>query len=142
MIDHDTQLLPDSITLPMLWLGLVLSLFGVFTDSHAAIIGAALGYLSLWSLYHLFRLATGKEGMGYGDFKLLALLGAWLGWQSLPVIVLLASLGGALVGVALILFRGHDRNVPIPFGPYLALGGWAALLWGSRLAEAYLGAVA
>ena len=141
-IDLDEQILPDVITVPMLWLGVALNLGGLFAPLEASVLGAITGYGLLWTVYHAFRLLTGKEGMGYGDFKLLGMLGAWLGWQSLPVIVLLASLGGALVGVALILFRGHDRNVPIPFGPYLALGGWAALLWGSRLAEAYLGAVA
>ena len=138
MIDHDTQLLPDSITLPMLWLGLVLSLFGVFTDSHAAIIGAALGYLSLWSLYHLFRLATGKEGMGYGDFKLLALLGAWLGWQSLPLVILLSAVTGALLGVILILGKRHERGAPMPFGPYLAAAGWISLVWGEEITRGYL----
>lgn len=137
-IDFDQQLLPDSITLPLLWLGLLLSLFGIYTDSHASIIGAAAGYLSLWSVYHLFRLLTGKEGMGYGDFKLLALFGAWLGWQSLPLIILLSSAVGAVFGISLILFRGRDRNIPIPFGPYLAIAGWIALLWGERLTAWYL----
>lgn len=137
-IDFDKQLLPDSITLPFLWLGLLLSLFGVYTDSHASIIGAAAGYLSLWSIYHLFRLLTGKEGMGYGDFKLFALFGAWLGWQSLPLIILLSSAVGAVIGVSLILFRGRDRSIPIPFGPYLAIAGWIALLWGEQLTAWYL----
>src|SRR5690606_1260703 len=116
VIDIDQQLLPDNITLPLLWLGLLLSLDGLFTDPRASIIGAAAGYLSLWSVYHVFRLLTGKEGMGYGDFKLLAALGAWLGWQALPVIILLSSLVGAVVGIALIIVLGRDRNVPIPFG--------------------------
>jgi leader peptidase (prepilin peptidase)/N-methyltransferase len=141
-IDLDEQILPDVITVPMLWLGLGLNLGGLFTTLEASVLGAITGYGFLWTVYHAFRLLTGKEGMGYGDFKLLGMLGAWLGWQSLPAIVLLGSLGGALVGVSLILLRGHDRNVPIPFGPYLALGGWAALLWGTDLAGAYLGAVA
>jgi leader peptidase (prepilin peptidase)/N-methyltransferase len=106
------------------------------------VIGAVTGYGFLWTVYQLFRITTGKEGMGYGDFKLLGMLGAWLGWQALPIIVLLSSLAGALVGVALIMLRGHDRNVPIPFGPYLAVGGWVALVWGQDLARAYLTGVA
>ncbi len=138
LIDFDHKLLPDSITLPFLWLGLLLSLFGVFTDPRSAIIGAAAGYLSLWSVYHLFRLLTGKEGMGFGDFKLLALFGAWLGWQYLPQIIMLSSLVGAVVGVGLILLRGRDRNIPIPFGPYLAVAGWISLLWGEKINQAYL----
>lgn len=138
-IDFDHQLLPDDITLPVLWLGLLLNLFGTFTDLRSALIGAVAGYLSLWAVFHLFRLLTGKEGMGYGDFKLLALLGAWLGWQMLPLIVLLSSLVGALVGVGLILLRGHDRNIPIPFGPYLAAAGWLTLMWGGEITSAYLG---
>ena len=138
MIDFDHQLLPDAITLPFLWLGLVLSLFPLFADSRSAIIGAAAGYLLLWGVYQLFRLLTGKEGMGYGDFKLLALLGAWLGWQALPVIVILSSLVGAVVGVAMILLLGRDRQLPIPFGPYLAAAGWITLLWGDQLSGAYL----
>ncbi|WP_303907587.1 prepilin peptidase [Thiohalomonas denitrificans] len=137
-IDLDHQLLPDDITLPLLWLGLGLSLAGVFVPPATAIIGAAAGYLSLWTVYQLFRLATGKEGMGYGDFKLLGLLGAWLGWQSLPVIIILSSVVGAAVGIGLILFRGHERGTPIPFGPYLAAAGWLALLWGEDLTRAYL----
>ncbi|NIM28558.1 MAG: prepilin peptidase [Gammaproteobacteria bacterium] len=138
-IDFDTQLLPDSITLPFLWLGLVLNISGTFTDLSAAVIGAVAGYLILWSVYHVFRLVTGKEGMGFGDFKLLAMFGAWLGWSALPLIVLLSSFVGAVVGVAMIALRGHDRNIPIPFGPYLAVAGWIALLWGGDLVEAYLG---
>lgn len=137
-IDIDHQLLPDSITLPILWLGLFLSLFQIFTDSHASIIGAVAGYLSLWSVYHLFKLLTGKEGMGYGDFKLLALLGAWLGWQYLPLIIILSSLVGALIGIAMIAFRQHDASRPIPFGPYLAAAGWLALIWGNDLNQLYL----
>jgi len=137
-IDFDHQLLPDNITLPLLWLGLLTALFGLFSDLPSAVIGAAAGYLSLWSVFHLFRLLTGKEGMGYGDFKLLALFGAWLGWQSLPLIILLSSLVGALVGIGLIALRGHDRNIPIPFGPYLALAGWIAMLWGDAITQSYL----
>lgn len=136
IIDFDHQLLPDTITLPVLWLGLGLSLFDVFADSHAAIVGAVVGYLSLWALYKVHRALTGKEGMGYGDFKLLALLGAWLGWQSLPMVLLLASLVGATVGIWLITSRG-DRDIRIPFGPYLATAGWIALLWGEEIAAAY-----
>jgi len=137
-IDIDHQLLPDSITLPWLWLGLILSLFPVFVDSHASLIGAAAGYLSLWGIFHLFKLITGKEGMGYGDFKLLALLGAWMGWKLLPVVVLLSSLVGAVIGIAMILILGRDRNIPIPFGPYLAAAGWLAMLWGHDIVDAYL----
>lgn len=140
-IDIDHQLLPDSITLPGLWLGLLLSLFEVFTDSHASIIGAAAGYLSLWSVYWIFKLLTGKDGMGFGDFKLLALFGAWLGWQYLPMIILLSSLVGAVVGVALILARHHQASQPIPFGPYLAAAGWLALLWGKQINHLYLSVV-
>lgn len=138
VIDFDHQLLPDSITLPLLWIGLLLSLAGVFVDSDTSIIGAALGYFSLWTIYVLFKWATGKEGMGYGDFKLLAMLGAWVGWQGLPVIVLLSSVVGAVVGVVLIVARGRDRNIPIPFGPYLAAAGWLTLLWGHELTDYYL----
>jgi len=137
-IDARTTLLPDQLTLPLLWFGLALNLFGVFTDLESAVIGAIAGYLTLWLVYHGFRLLTGKEGMGYGDFKLLAALGAWLGWQALPMILLLASLVGAIVGIALILLRGRDRNIPIPFGPYLAAAGWIALIWGDALLAVYL----
>lgn len=138
VIDFDHQLLPDKITLPMLWLGLLLSLTGLFTDPQASIIGAVVGYLSLWIIFHLFRLLTGKEGMGYGDFKLFALFGAWLGWQSLLLILLLSSLVGAIVGITLIVARGRDRQLPIPFGPYLAAAGWIALLWGNPIIDSYL----
>jgi leader peptidase (prepilin peptidase)/N-methyltransferase len=141
VIDLRTQLLPDDLTLPLLWLGLLLALAPVFADLRSAVIGAAIGYLALWSIYWLFKLATGKEGMGYGDFKLLAALGAWLGWQSLPTIVLLSSVVGALVGVGLIVFRRHGREVPIPFGPYLAAAGWLTLVFGAKLQHAYLHAV-
>ena len=116
----------------------MLSLFPVFADPRSAIIGAAAGYLSLWSVFQLFKLLTGKEGMGYGDFKLLALFGAWLGWQYLFQVILISSLLGALVGIALILFRGRDRTIPIPFGPYLAAAGWISLLWGEQINRLYL----
>jgi len=138
MIDFDHQLLPDNITLPLLWLGLVLNLGGIYTDINSAVIGAMAGYLSLWSIYWLFKLLTGKEGMGFGDFKLLALLGAWMGWQALPAIILLSSAVGAVIGIGLIVLRGRDKNIPIPFGPYLAIAGWIAFLWGDRITEAYL----
>ena len=139
-IDFDTQLLPDDITLPLLWIGLALNAFNVYTDLKSAVIGAMAGYLSLWSVYWLFKLFTGKEGMGYGDFKLLAALGAWLGWQMLPLTILLSSLVGAVVGISLMTFARHGRNVPIPFGPYLAAAGAIALVWGKPLTRAYLGA--
>ena len=138
-IDFDTQLLPDDITLPLLWIGLALNAFNVYTDLKSAVIGAMAGYLSLWSVYWLFKLFTGKEGMGYGDFKLLAALGAWLGWQMLPLTILLSSLVGAVVGLSLIAFARQGRNVPIPFGPYLAAAGLIALVWGKPLTRAYLG---
>jgi leader peptidase (prepilin peptidase)/N-methyltransferase len=138
-IDFDTQYLPDAITLPFLWLGLAFNVAGTFTSTQASVIGAIAGYLTLWSVYHVFRLITGKEGMGYGDFKLLALFGAWLGWSALPLIVLLSSVVGAVIGVTLIAARGHDKNIPIPFGPYLAIAGWIALMWGNQLMDAYLG---
>jgi len=138
-IDFDTQFLPDSITLPFLWLGLAFNVAGIYTTTQASVIGAIAGYLTLWSVFHLFRLVTGKEGMGYGDFKLLALFGAWLGWSALPLIVLLSSMIGAAFGVAMIALRGHDKNIPIPFGPYLAIAGWIALMWGTELVDAYLG---
>lgn len=137
-IDLDTQLLPDAITLPLLWTGLLLNLANTYTSVSAAVAGAAVGYLVLWAVYWLFKLTTGKEGMGYGDFKLLAALGAWLGWAALPLVILLSSLVGALVGVALMLFRKHGRDVPIPFGPYLAAAGAIALFWGNHLTTAYL----
>lgn len=138
-IDYDTQLLPDDITLPLLWLGLAFNLFGIYTDLKSAVIGAMAGYLALWSVYWLFKLVTGKEGMGYGDFKLLAALGAWLGWQMLPLTILLSSRVGAVVGIALMVFAKQGRNVPIPFGPYLAAAGMIALIWGKPLTQAYLG---
>jgi leader peptidase (prepilin peptidase) / N-methyltransferase len=138
MIDFDVQYLPDNITLPFLWLGMLFSLGSVFSDPRSAIIGAAAGYLSLWSVYQLFKRLTGKEGMGYGDFKLLAMLGAWLGWQYLPQIIMLSALVGAIVGILLIVVRGRDRNIPIPFGPYLAAAGWISLMWGDQINQAYL----
>lgn len=137
-IDFDTQLLPDDITLPLLWLGLLLNLNGAFTSLQNAVVGATVGYLILWSVYWLFKLTTGKEGMGYGDFKLLATIGAWLGWTMLPLVILLSSLVGAVVGIALIIFAKHGRNIPIPFGPYLAGGCLIALFWGQTLTQSYL----
>ncbi len=141
-IDIDHQLLPDDITLPFLWLGLALSVFGIFTDMQSAIIGAIAGYLTLWFVYQLFKILTGKEGMGYGDFKLLALFGAWLGWQKLPLIILLSSFAGALIGLAMIIFMGRDKQIPIPFGPYLAIAGWIAMLWGDEINSLYLAFIA
>lgn len=138
-IDFDTQLLPDSITLPLLWAGLLLNLGGLYADLTSAVLGAAAGYLALWSVYWAFKFATGKEGMGYGDFKLLAAIGAWLGWQMLPLTILAASMVGALVGIALIVSAKHGRSVPIPFGPYLAAAGIIALFWGKPLNQHYLG---
>lgn len=138
-IDADTQLLPDDLTLPLLWSGLLINLKGTFVPLDEAVIGAVAGYLSLWAVYWTFKLATGKEGMGYGDFKLLAALGAWLGWKMLPVIILFSSLVGAMVGIALIVFAKHGRHNPIPFGPYLAGAGLLALLFGKQIAQAYLG---
>jgi len=137
MIDFDTQLLPDSITLPLMWLGLILAQFGILTDASSAFWGAVAGYLSLWSVYWLFKLITGKEGMGHGDFKLLAALGAWLGWQQLPAIILISSAVGAVAGIALMLLRKHGREVPIPFGPYLALAGLLCLWFGPAIRQAW-----
>ena len=138
-IDLDTYYLPDGITLPLLWLGLLLNINGTFAPLSAAVIGAAAGYLSLWAVYWAFRWATGKEGMGYGDFKLLGAIGAWLGWPMLPLTLLLSSLVGAVIGIGLIVFAGRGRSVPIPFGPYLAVAGMIALLHGTALTRAYLG---
>ena len=138
-IDFDTTLLPDSITLPLVWAGLGFNLFGTFAPLSAAVIGAMAGYLTLWSVYWLFKLATGKEGMGFGDFKLLAALGAFLGWQMLPLIVLASSVVGAVFGVALIILARRGREVPMPFGPYLASAGFIALIWGHELTRLYLG---
>jgi len=137
-IDVDHQLLPDSITLPLVWLGITFNLFTTYTGLYSSVVGAMAGYLSLWLVFHGFKLVTGKEGMGYGDFKLLAALGAWLGWALLPSIVLLSSLVGAVVGISLIILRKHQRDIPIPFGPYLAAAGWIALLWGNEINTAYL----
>lgn len=145
LIDYDHQLIPDSIVIPLLWVGLAMSLFHgevggtfLFVSPVDSIIGAIAGYLSLWSVYKVFKLITGKDGMGYGDFKLLAALGAWLGWQSLHLIILLSAVVGALFGIAMIVFRGRDRQLPIPFGPYLAAAGWVTMLWGQQIWNAYL----
>jgi leader peptidase (prepilin peptidase)/N-methyltransferase len=143
VIDFDHQLLPDQITLPLVWAGLLLSLFATpespfAPDMRSSIIGGIAGYLSLWSVYWVFKLLTGKEGMGYGDFKLLAAFGTWLGWQPLLLIVLLSAFAGAVIGVGLIVLRGRDRNIPIPYGPYLAIAGWIAMLWGDQLIGSYL----
>lgn len=138
-IDFDHQLLPDQITLPLLWLGLSVNLcFGLFASLEDAVIGALAGYLTLWLVFHLFRLATGKEGMGYGDFKLLAALGAWLGWQALPIIILLASFVGAAAGITLMIATRRGKDIPIAFGPYLAAAGWIALLWGDQIVDFWL----
>jgi leader peptidase (prepilin peptidase)/N-methyltransferase len=141
-IDVDTQLLPDSITLPLLWAGLLLNLRGTFVDLQSAVIGAAAGYLILWSVYWVFKLATGKEGMGFGDFKLLAAIGAWLGYKALPLVILASSLVGAVVGIVLIVLARRGREVPIPFGPYLAGAGLIALFWGRELVDRYLAQLA
>jgi leader peptidase (prepilin peptidase)/N-methyltransferase len=138
MIDADHKLLPDQITLPLLWAGLLLNSFSLFVPLYDAVWGAIGGYLSLWSVYWLFKILTGKDGMGYGDFKLLAALGAWLGWQSLLVIILLSSLVGAIVGSIILLANKQGRNTAIPFGPYLAAAGWIAFLWGDQIIDAYL----
>ncbi|QXC08241.1 A24 family peptidase [Aeromonas sp. FDAARGOS 1408] len=137
-IDLDKMLLPDQLTLPLLWGGLLFNLAGGFVPLADAVIGAMAGYLVLWSLYWAFKLLTGKEGMGYGDFKLLAALGAWLGWHALPIVLLLSSLVGAIIGISLILLRNHHQGKPIPFGPYLAIAGWIALLWGDTITRWYL----
>jgi leader peptidase (prepilin peptidase)/N-methyltransferase len=144
MIDADTQLIPDSIVLPLMWLGLAMSLFHPLPDTSVlfispkdAIVGAMAGYLTLWSVFWLFKLVTGKDGMGYGDFKLLAALGAWLGWQQLPIIILMSAVVGALINIVMIVARGRDRSVPIPFGPYLAAAGWITMLWGETIKNAY-----
>jgi leader peptidase (prepilin peptidase)/N-methyltransferase len=144
LIDVDHQIIPDSIVLPLMWVGLIMSLFHplegagtLFVSPRDAIIGALAGYLSLWSVYQLFKLVTGKEGMGYGDFKLLAALGAWLGWQMLHIIILMSAVVGAVIGIAMILLRGRDRQLPIPFGPYLAAAGWITMLYGEAIWNAY-----
>ena len=139
-IDIDTQLLPDDITLPLMWLGILFNMYsGGFTDLHSAVVGAVAGYLSLWSIYWIFKLVTGKEGMGYGDFKLLAAIGAWLGWSVLPLVILLSSLVGAVVGIGLIIAANLNKSVMIPFGPYLAGGALIALFWGQEITHAYFG---
>lgn len=138
MIDYDTQLLPDDITLPLLWAGLIVNSFGLVVTLEQALWGAIVGYLSLWGVYWVFKLVTGKEGMGYGDFKLLAALGAWLGWMKLPLIILLSSLVGTIAAVLLIVSKRQERSNPIPFGPYLAIAGFIALIWGDKLINAYL----
>jgi leader peptidase (prepilin peptidase)/N-methyltransferase len=145
MIDADTQLIPDSIALPLMWLGLAMSLFHpltgattLFISPQDAIVGAMAGYLTLWSVFWLFKLVTGKDGMGYGDFKLLAALGAWLGWQQLPIIIMLSAVVGAAINITMIVARGKDRNIPIPFGPYLAAAGWITMLWGETIKNTYL----
>ncbi|MGC4008011.1 MAG: A24 family peptidase [Pseudomonas sp.] len=138
MIDVDHQLLPDALVLPLLWLGLIVNHFGLFTNLGDALWGAVFGYLSLWSVYWLFKLITGKEGMGYGDFKLLAMLGAWGGWQVLPLTILFSSLVGAVLGVIMLRLRNAETSTPIPFGPYLAIAGWIALLWGDQITATYL----
>jgi leader peptidase (prepilin peptidase)/N-methyltransferase len=137
-IDIDHQLLPDNMTLPLLWFGLTLNLFDVFTDPVSSLLGAMFGYLFLWGIYHLFRLLTGKEGMGYGDFKLLAALGAWLGWQALPLIILLSSLVGAVVGLVMMALHRHQKDQPMPFGPFIATAGWITLIWGNEILAWYL----
>ena len=138
MIDVDHQLLPDSLVLPLLWLGLIVNCFGLFAPLPDAVWGAVAGYLSLWSVYWLFKLVTGKEGMGYGDFKLLAMLGAWGGWQVLPLTILLSSLVGAVLGTIMLRMQKADSGTTIPFGPYLAIAGWVALLWGDQITSAYM----
>ena len=137
-IDADTQMLPDSITLPLVWLGLIVNINRTFTDLRSAVLGAVFGYLALWTVYWAFKLITKKEGMGYGDFKLLAAIGAWLGWQVLPLVILLSSVVGAVVGIILIVLARLGRNIPLPFGPYLAMAGFIALLWGQPIMQSYL----
>lgn len=139
MIDADTQLLPDSMTLPLLWLGLIVNYFGLIVPLGSSLWGAIFGYMALWLVYQGFKLVTGKEGMGYGDFKLLAALGAWLGWQMLPTIILLSSVVGAVIGISMVVIKGKDKNIPIPFGPYLAIAGWITLMWGNDISKLWLG---
>ena len=138
-IDADTQLLPDNMTLPLVWAGLLVNTLGVYTDLQSSVYGAIGGYLILWSIYHLFRLMTGKEGMGYGDFKLLAAMGAWMGWQFLPLVILMSSVVGAVVGIALMASGRLQRDKPMPFGPFIAAAGWITLIWGERILDYYLG---
>ena len=146
MIDIDKQLIPDSIVLPLMWVGLIMSLFHpvegattLFLSPRDAIVGAVAGYMSFWTVYQVFRLLTGKEGMGYGDFKLLAALGAWLGWQSLPTIIMMSAFVGAVVGILLIVFKGRDHRIPMPFGPFLAAAGWLTMLYGEEIRRLYVG---
>ncbi|WP_371188161.1 A24 family peptidase [Thalassotalea maritima] len=141
MIDFDKMILPDQITLPLVWLGLILGLFNVFVPLEQAVIGAIVGYMSLWSVFWLFKLITGKEGMGYGDFKLFAVFGAWFGWQLLPLLILMASLVGAIVGISMMVLSNHERSKPIPFGPYLAVAGWITALWGEGIWAWYIGLI-
>ena len=138
LIDFDTQLLPDSITLPLLWAGIVANYNGTFVTLEESILGAIFGYLSLWMVFWGFKLATGKDGMGYGDFKLLAVLGAWLGWHILPLVIVLSSVVGATIGISMMVFASHDKTKPIPFGPYLAISGWIAMLWGDEIMQRYM----
>ena len=138
LIDADHQILPDVLVLPLLWLGLILNSFGFFTSLSDALWGAVIGYMSLWSIFWLFKLITGKEGMGYGDFKLLALIGAWGGWQVLPLTILLSSVLGAVIGIIILRLQRNGYNKPIPFGPYLAAAGWLALIWGEQITSRYL----
>ena len=145
MIDAGTQLIPDAIVLPLMWLGLAMSLYHplpgattLFIEPSDAIVGAMAGYLSLWSVFWLFKLVTGKDGMGYGDFKLLAALGAWLGWQQLPIIILMSAVVGVALNVGMIITRGKDRSIPIPFGPYLAGAGWITMIWGETIKNTYI----
>ncbi len=137
-IDIKTQYLPDNMTLPLLWLGIFLNIFLTYTDLTSSVLGAIFGYISLWLVFHIFRLITGKEGMGYGDFKLLAALGAWLGWQLLPLIILFSSAVGAIIGITMIMTKLQERSKPIPFGPYLAVAGWIAMMYGNQLMEYYI----
>ena len=136
-IDIDHQLLPDDITLPFLWLGLLFGFFSIFTDISSSLIGSMAGYMILWSIYIAFKILTGKEGMGHGDFKLLAMLGAWMGWEMLPLIIILSSFCGALIGISMIVFGGRDRKQAMPFGPYLAMAGWIALIWEEQISSNY-----
>lgn len=138
-IDYHEQLLPDQITLPLLWVGLFANLSATFVPINEAVIGALAGYLSMWSVFWIFKLVTGKEGMGYGDFKLLAALGAWMGWQMLPLIIILSTFVGALAGIVGVIVKSKDRQVPIAFGPFLAMAGWIALIWGDKILDNYLG---
>jgi leader peptidase (prepilin peptidase)/N-methyltransferase len=138
LIDFDHMLLPDQIVMPLLWLGLLVNINGTFVSIDDAVIGAAVGYMSLFSVFWLFKLLTGKEGMGYGDFKLFALFGAWIGWQLLPILILMASVVGAIIGISLMLFKNHTREQAIPFGPYLAIAGWITLLWGEGIWSWYI----